>query len=134
MLLGARAKKKGILNKHASLVLALLCFGVYTYQSVFHFPKILGIFQLVIGVCFAYGLGCFLLGYEDKLKEIRLVRLISSVTLEAYIVHYIFIDVYAAAAFPTNLIYFVISLFGTAFCLQWAANKVLRVFPDFRMR
>ena len=46
MLLGASAKKYGMLNKISGLLISVTCFALYLFQNFFSFPKSLAIFQL----------------------------------------------------------------------------------------
>ncbi len=117
---------------------AVLSFGMYGYQSVFGFPKYLSIFQLTIGISFSYCIACFFVCIEEKLKHISIVDFISTVTLEAYIVHYFCIDAYAAIGFPTSWILFFISVIGIAYCIHFISENLskkllsLSYFQDVR--
>ena len=126
MLLGGYMKSKEHPFKRCGIYLAaaVICFGIYLYQSVFGFPKFLSIFQLVAAVGFSYCISGFFLCCEEKLKQNKLVDFISKVTLEAYLAHWFCIDAYEALGFPTNIVLFFLSVFGIAYCLHIVSDKL----------
>lgn len=108
-----------------SLGIAFASFVLYAYQSIFHFPKVLSLLQLFIGIAFSFGLGCFFLRLENKLPKLEIVSLVSAVTLEVYICHRICIDAYAAIGFPTNIVFLYISAIAVGYCLHWVSSKII---------
>lgn len=127
MILGGLAKEeKYIKNKVASLLLIVLTFSAYVYQSFRPFSGYLTILQPLIGLLFAYGLGCFLLSIDDKLPDLRLVRFISDVTLECYLVQFISRSAFTGIGFPTNIVFHVICTIAAAYCLHWVSDLILR--------
>lgn len=132
MLLGGLAKEgKLIKNKLVCVGLVSITFAIYIYQSFRPFTGYLKILQPCIGLFFAYGLGCFLLLIEDKLKEMKLVNFIASVTLECYIVQFISRSAFTSTGFPTNIVYHAICSIAVAYCLHMISglivNKLSRI-------
>ena len=126
MLLGGLAKEgKLIKNKLVSLGLVSITFVIYIYQSFRPFTGDLKILQPCIGLFFAYGLGCFFLLVEDKLKEMRLIDFIASVTLECYIVQFVSRSAFIMTGFPTNIIYHIICSIAVAYCLHFISDAVI---------
>ena len=59
MLAGAIVSKSSkVLKWYIYLAAAVVFFGLYGYQSVFGFPKVISIFQLIIGIGFSCSLAC----------------------------------------------------------------------------
>lgn len=126
MLLGGLAKEgKWIKNKLVCVGLVGITFVIYVYQSFRPFTGYLKILQPCIGLFFAYGLGCFFLSVEDKLKELKIVDFIASVTLECYIVQFVSRSAFITTGFPTNIVYHVICSVAVAYCLHWMSNVVI---------
>lgn len=126
MLLGGLAKEgKLIKNKLMCVGLVIITFVIYIYQSFRPFTGYLKVLQPCIGLFFAYGLGCFFLLVEDKLKEVKLVNLIASVTLECYIVQFVSRSAFISIGFPTNIIYHVICSVAVAYCLHFISNCII---------
>lgn len=134
MLLGYGVYKHGPLKKSISIVISVLCFSLYMYQSVFGFPKVFSLYQLIIGIGFAYGISNLLIGVESKLKSISIITLISSVTLEAYIVHYICRDAFVSIGFPTNLLFFIVSVMEIGYCLHWLSVRLSKIITNKGLR
>ena len=54
--------------------------------------------------------------------------LVSSVTLECYIVQFVSRSAFLSTGFPTNIVYHVICSVAAAYCLHWLAGIVIRKF------
>ena len=127
MLLGGMAKEgKWIKNNLTCLFIAVLSFGLYALQSIHEFEGVFKILQPCIGVFFAYGLCCYVINLENKLPESKIIDLISSVTLEGYIVQFISIQAFKTIGFPTNIIYHIITTIAVAWCLHYISEKIYK--------
>lgn len=129
MLIGAIIRKSKNNKKWIYFLGAIVLFGLYGYQSMFDLPKELSIFKLAFGIGFSCSLACFAVRNEDKLKDNPIINLVSKVTLEAYIVHYTCVDAYKEISFPTNIVFFYISVIGVAFCLNYVSDKITKIIP-----
>ena len=106
------------------MVSTVLSFMLYVIQSIRPLNGVFSILQLYIGMIFAISLCMLVIRNEEKLPNIKIVKIIASVTLESYLVQFISRDAYSAIGFPTNIIYHVISTIAVAFCLHYISGKV----------
>ena len=128
MLLGGMAKEgRRIQRKWISLVLVVVSLGLYAFQSFRPFTGWLKILQPMIGLLFAYGLGCLALSLENKLPSLRAVDFVASVTLECYLVQMISLHAFLNTPFPVNILYHVICSLAAAWCLHWVADKIVKL-------
>lgn len=58
----------------------------------------------------------------------KIADLVSSVTLECYIVQFVSRSAFLSTGFPTNIVYHVICSVAAAYCLYWLAGIVIRKF------
>lgn len=123
MLIGASVAKHGtVRRKSVPILITVVSYGVFVYQKLFYFPRILSILLLLIGIAFSWGIGNIVTSVEKRLPRSRVVQTVAAVTLEAYIVHYILIQPYKMVGFPTNLLFFFLSVFGIAYSFHEVAK------------
>lgn len=102
----------------------VLSFCLFVIQARVEMPNHLKILQLLLATLFVFCLASLLLTIENKLKTVRIIELISSLTLEIYLVQYIIIEAFTSIVFPTNIIFAMIAIVGTAFSLNWLTKMV----------
>lgn len=125
MLLGAMVRQgRGLKNGKALAVIGIFTFGVYTFQSLRSFTGALVILKPIAGITFSYSAASLIIKLNNKLRDYSVVCFVSSLTLEAYLTHFISIRAFSETGFPTNIVYACISTFGVAYCLHLISNKV----------
>ncbi len=110
-----------------SLAGIIICFALYTIQSLVGFPKEISLVQWWIGVGFVYFLASFVISFEEKLRVYPIVQRLADITLEVYFVNYYIIDAYTGMPFPNNLILCVLSIIGVASAFHWLFDKIIGI-------
>ena len=111
-----------------SSIVVILTLVIYVYQSFRPFGSVWKILQIYVGIVFSVALSLIFLSNENKLSEIGIVNLVSSVTLESYLVQFISRDACKTLPFPVGLIYHVICTIAVAYCLHTVSTFVLGLF------
>ncbi len=79
-----------------------------------------------------YVLFQILIGLESKLKSLeggflwKIVKFISDRTLEIYLVQYVILDYMKIGTFPLNWILLTSTILGSAICLRWLSQQVIK--------
>ncbi len=118
-------RKKITILASAVVVLSL---AFYVYQSFRPLDGVLSIMQLYIGIVFSAALSIVLMSNENKLPELGIINLISSVTLESYLVQFISRTAFVSVPFPVGLIYHFICTIAVAYCLHTVSTFISDLF------
>lgn len=129
MLLGANANDKKPRSIYSLLGLVAASFCLYTYQHFYGMPKELGYLQLLIGMVFVYSFCNIWVFFDKQLIQNSYITLVSSITLEIYIVLCVCMDAYVSIGFPTNIVFLWFSVIGTGLFIHKIADKIIKIIP-----
>jgi peptidoglycan/LPS O-acetylase OafA/YrhL len=119
------SKREGEKNSYVNLLLAVVCFAFYTFQSFIPLPGVTKIMQWFAGIGFVYFLTVFLISLEEKLIIKPVIKTLASVTLEIYFINYLVIDAYKTLPFPVGLAFCLISIVAIAYVLNKIFNCII---------
>ena len=109
-------------TENLAAIAAFACYAVHTLRP---FRGNLSFAPIAIGVAFTFGVSALLLRNEARLPDVKLITLISEVSLESYLVQFISREAFRHINTPACLIYHFICSIAVAYVLHVVTLYVL---------
>ncbi len=126
MILGGMAREGDFpKGQRILLAIAIAAFACYAVHTLRPFRGNLSFAPIAIGVAFTFGVSALLLRNEARLPDVKLITLISEVSLESYLVQFISREAFRHINTPACLIYHFICSIAVAYVLHVVTLYVL---------